>query len=44
MDDGVGDFEAARLSVRLGAIAANYRTYRRLAGPTAVAADRKSVV
>jgi alanine racemase len=36
------DFEAARLTVRLGAVAANYRTYRRLAGPTAVAAVVKA--
>jgi alanine racemase len=36
------DFEAARLTVRLKAIAANYRTYRRLAGPTAVAAVVKA--
>jgi alanine racemase len=32
-----GDFEAARLTVRLPAIVANYRTYCRMAGPTAVA-------
>ncbi len=31
------DFEAARLTVRLGAIAANYRLCQRLAGPAAVA-------
>lgn len=31
------DFEAARLTVRLGAVNANYRTCRRLAGPAAVA-------
>jgi alanine racemase len=31
------DFEAARLTVRLGAVADNYRTFRRLAGPAAVA-------
>src|ERR1700733_11155772 len=31
------DFEAARLTVRLGALAANYRQCRRLAGPAAVA-------
>jgi alanine racemase len=36
------DFEAARLTVRLGAIAANYRTYRRMTGPTAVAAVVKA--
>jgi alanine racemase len=36
------DFEAARLIVRLDAIAANYRTYRRLVGPTAVAAVVKA--
>jgi alanine racemase len=33
----MGDFEAARLTVRLPAIVANYRTYCRMAGPTAVA-------
>ncbi|OJT95450.1 MAG: alanine racemase, partial [Alphaproteobacteria bacterium 65-7] len=32
------DFEAARLTVRLPAIAANYRTYQRTAGPARVAA------
>jgi alanine racemase len=37
-----GDFEAARLTVRLKAVAANYRTYRRLAAPTAVAAVVKA--
>jgi alanine racemase len=37
-----GDFEAARLTVRLGAIVANYRSYRRLTGPTAVAAVVKA--
>ena len=37
-----GDFEAARLTVRLGAIVANYRTYRRVTGPTAVAAVVKA--
>jgi alanine racemase len=37
-----GDFEAARLTVRLAAIAANHRTYCRLAGPTAVAAVVKA--
>jgi alanine racemase len=31
------DFEAARLTVRLGAIAENYKTFQRLAGPAAVA-------
>ncbi len=36
------DFEAARLTVRLPAIIANYRTYRRMAGPTAVAAVVKA--
>lgn len=36
------DFEAARLTVRLPAIAANYRTYCRLTGPTAVAAVVKA--
>ena len=34
------DFEAAWLTVRLGAIAANYRTFRRLAGPAVAAADK----
>src|SRR5471030_1473413 len=38
----LGDFEAARLTVRLPAIVANYRTYRRMAGPTAVAAVVKA--
>jgi len=36
------DFEAARLTVRLDAIVANYRAYRRLTGPTAVAAVVKA--
>ena len=36
------DFEAARLTVRLGAIAANYGTYCRMAGPCAVAAVVKA--
>jgi alanine racemase len=36
------DFEAARLTVRLPAIVANYRTYRRMTGPTAVAAVVKA--
>ena len=40
--DRAGDFEAARLTVRLDAIAANYRTYRRMTGPTAVAAVVKA--
>lgn len=31
------DFEACRLTVRLGAIADNYRTFQRLAGPAAAA-------
>jgi alanine racemase len=42
VDGRFADFEAARLIVRLKAIAANYRTYRRLAGPTAVAAVVKA--
>ena len=43
MGDGVSaDFEAARLTVRLSAIVANYRTYRRMTGPTAVAAVVKA--
>jgi len=41
-DAGADSFEAARLTVRLGAIAANYRTYRRMAGPCAVAAVVKA--
>src|SRR5215469_15841116 len=41
-DKESNDFEAARLTVRLSAIADNYRTYRRLAGPTAVAAVVKA--
>jgi alanine racemase len=36
------DFEAARLTVRLGAITANYRAYCGLAGPAAVAAVVKA--
>jgi alanine racemase len=36
------DFQAARLTVRLGAIAANYRTYRRMVGPASVAAVVKA--
>jgi alanine racemase len=43
MGDGVSaDFVAARLTVRLPAIVANYRTYRRMTGPTAVAAVVKA--
>jgi alanine racemase len=41
-DEEEGDFQAARLTVRLHAIAANYRTYRRLTGPCAVAAVVKA--
>lgn len=41
-DHDAGDFEAARLTVRLPAIVANYRTYRRVAGPAAVAAVVKA--
>ncbi len=37
-----GDFEAARLTVRLQAIAANYQTYRRVVGSRAVAAVVKA--
>jgi alanine racemase len=37
-----GDFEAARLMVRLGAIQANYRTYCHLAGGATVAAVVKA--
>lgn len=42
MSEGSEVFEAARLTVRLGAIAANYSTYRRLAAPAAVAAVVKA--
>ena len=42
MSQDMPDFEAARLTVRLPAIVANYRTYRRMAGPTAVAAVVKA--
>jgi alanine racemase len=42
MSEAISDFEAARLTVRVAAIAANYRTYRRLAGPAAVAAVVKA--
>jgi alanine racemase len=37
-----GDFESASLTVRLGALAANYKTLKRLAGPTATAAVVKA--
>ncbi len=36
------DFEAARVTVRLGAIAANFRTVQRLAGPASAAAVVKA--
>src|SRR5580698_1572662 len=42
MGEGTDTFEVAHLSVRLSAIAANYCTYRRLAGPAAVAAVLKA--
>src|SRR2546421_192036 len=42
MGEGISDFQAARLTVRLPAIVANYRTYRRMTGPTAVAAVVKA--
>jgi len=42
VEGAVEDFEAARLTVRLSAITANYRTYRRLTGPAAVAAVVKA--
>ena len=42
MSQDMPDFDAARLTVRLPAIVANYRTYRRMAGPTAVAAVVKA--
>ena len=41
MSEG-SDFQAARLTVRLPAIVANYRTYCRMAGPKAVAAVVKA--
>jgi alanine racemase len=41
-NDQSADFEAARLTVRLNAVADNYRTYRRLAGPAGVAAVVKA--
>jgi len=42
LDDSQADFHAARLTVRLKAIAANYRTYRRMTGPASVAAVVKA--
>lgn len=42
MDGGMEGFQAARLTVRLDAIATNYRTYRRMAGPCVVAAVVKA--
>src|SRR5258706_1318203 len=43
MGEGISaDFEAARLTVRLPAIVATDRTYRRMTGPTAVAAVVKA--
>lgn len=43
MTEGLStDFEAARLTVRLSAITANWRTYCRIAAPTAVAAVVKA--
>jgi alanine racemase len=42
MGEGSSTFEAARLTVRLGAIVANYRTYRRMTGPASVAAVVKA--
>jgi alanine racemase len=38
----MGDFEAARLTVRLGAVASNFREFQRMAGPAAVAAVVKA--
>ena len=38
------DYEACHLTVRLGAIAENFRTYQRLAGPAAVAGVIKAVL
>ena len=40
--DDIADFEAARLTVRLGAIAANFKTVQRLAGPAVAAAVVKA--
>jgi alanine racemase len=40
--DSESDFEAARLTVRLGAMAANYRIYQRMTGPSSVAAVVKA--
>ena len=37
------DFQAARLTVRLGAVVSNFRVCQRLAGPAAVAAVVKAV-
>jgi len=42
MGEGMSNFEAARLTVRLPAIVANYRTYRRMTGPASVAAVVKA--
>lgn len=42
MSEGTEGFEAARLTVRLSAIAANYRTYLRLSAPAAAAAVVKA--
>jgi alanine racemase len=39
---GMGDFEAARLTVRLGAVASNFREFQRMAGSAAVAAVVKA--
>ena len=41
-DTTLTDFEAARLTVRLGAIAANFKTVQRLAGPAVAAAVVKA--
>jgi alanine racemase len=38
----MGDFESARLTIRLGAAVANYRTFQRLAAPASVAAVVKA--
>ena len=40
--DDIADFEAARLTVCLGAIAANFKTVQRLAGPAVAAAVVKA--
>jgi len=41
-DPKIADFEAARLTVRLGAVAANFKTAQRLAGTAMAAAVVKA--